>query len=96
MKKIAFLLLFCFSLTQVLPAAMSIAGNDQVTLFITDEEKNQEESGKDKEGKKIKIDPWFQSSGSLSGILNAQLRLAADDKLPSSPVADVLQPPPNK
>ncbi len=95
-KKLAFFLLFCFSLTQVMPAAMSFAGSEKVILFTTDEEKNQEESGKDKDGKKHKTDPCLLLSGSQPGHLAAQLRLAANDELPPFPITDVPQLPPNK
>jgi hypothetical protein len=97
MKTVAIFLLLTFSGTILVPVAMSLTKQNQISLFIVDEEKSNN-AGQVNEIKEQKKDynSFFLMTPPLTA--NVSLRLLGDGRsclLPPSPYLEYVAPPPN-
>jgi hypothetical protein len=91
MKKIAAILLFIFTLVQAGPAVAALF-SDSTTVFIVDEEKNNEKIEDAKKEKKESPYIGYRSLG-LSHQISTALHVA--EKIQAAPCLEMLTPPPN-
>lgn len=99
MKKIAFYLLFLFSLVQFGPGLKAVfsASNTVISLFNPDEEKNADGEKADQTEKKGKSKEFFETrrnNSAISAAANAYLHW--QDAIGAAPLIDILTPPPNQ
>ncbi|NBR37013.1 MAG: hypothetical protein EBT80_06585 [Chitinophagales bacterium] len=97
MKTVAIFLLLTFSGTILLPVAMSLTQQNQISLFIVDEEKS-DNAGQANEIKEQKKDYGSYFLMTPPSAANTSLRLLGDGRsclLPPSPYLEYVAPPPN-
>ncbi len=97
MKIVALFLLLTFSGTILLPVAMSLTKQNQVSLFIVDEEKSNN-TGQFNEIKVQKQDYSGLYLTSMMAIADNTSQLPGDGRrcsLPPSPYLEYVAPPPN-
>lgn len=91
MKKIAFFILFLFTVVQILPTIQSIWGNDQAIVLDISEEKKTDKD--DSKSNKEFISFYYSINLNLSVKLLTQIHLA--ESIMPSPCFEKLTPPPD-
>jgi flagellar basal body-associated protein FliL len=93
MRKIAVILLLIFSFVQAGPGIAAVFSHSSISLFMVDEEKEDDKSGTDKkEIKKVVLTNQFQLNGLARLALTAIHR---SEKIHPSPCIEKTSPPPN-
>lgn len=93
MKKVAFFILFVFTLLQVVPAMQSLLKPDNGLVFNVDEEKTSEKI--DTNEKKGKADYSSLSFGIEAASVQINACFHLTEKIQPSPCLENLTPPPN-